>query len=209
MLGRVRARARADGLDERVVTHLAELPGGLTGLEPADLAWASLSLHHIGDEARALEAVRQVLLPGGFLAVAELGEELAVLPAALGLGRPGFVDRLERAAADVLRSVRSGSGQPFHAAGLPVRLGAAGFEVVAERSARIRIDAPLSPDARRLAFRHLDRLRPHLPGHLEQDDLDTLGALTDPDEPRGVLTRPDVFIEASRQMVIARRTTAP
>ena len=50
MLDHTTRRAAAHGLDRRISTHLAELPDGLDGLEPADVIWASLSLHHVGDE---------------------------------------------------------------------------------------------------------------------------------------------------------------
>lgn len=34
----------------------AELPGGLDGLAPVDVIWASMSLHHVGDERCVVRA---------------------------------------------------------------------------------------------------------------------------------------------------------
>ena len=45
MLDRTTRRAAAQGLDRRVTTHLAELPGGLDGLAHADVIWATRSTH--------------------------------------------------------------------------------------------------------------------------------------------------------------------
>jgi hypothetical protein len=53
---------------------------------------------------------------------------------------------------------------------------------------------------------HLRRTRRHLEELLDQDDLEAIDALTDPDAERAVLHRPDVFVAASRQIVIARPT---
>jgi SAM-dependent methyltransferase len=58
MLERATRRAAEHGLDGRVSTHLAELPDGLDDLDPADVIWASMSLHHIGDETGALRVLR-------------------------------------------------------------------------------------------------------------------------------------------------------
>ena len=49
MLDRAMERAARLGVQERVDVRLAELPDGVEGLGGADLIWASMSLHHIGD----------------------------------------------------------------------------------------------------------------------------------------------------------------
>ena len=41
----------------------------MPGLEPADVIWASMSLHHIGDEAAALRLLGELLAPQGLLAI--------------------------------------------------------------------------------------------------------------------------------------------
>jgi len=69
MLERARRRAVAQGLDARVSTHQAELPNGLDGLGPADLIWASMSLHHVGAEVAVLRLLRAVLGRDGVISV--------------------------------------------------------------------------------------------------------------------------------------------
>ena len=57
MLERASRRAETHGLATRVSTRLAELPVGLDGLPPADVIWASMSLHHVGDVVAALRVL--------------------------------------------------------------------------------------------------------------------------------------------------------
>ena len=80
MLARVERRAAAGGLGGRISTHLAELPGGLDGIGTADVIWASMSLHHVGDEAPRLRALHGLLDQGGLLAIAERAEPTRVFP---------------------------------------------------------------------------------------------------------------------------------
>lgn len=204
MLERVVERAVARGLAERVGTHLADLADGLEGLEPADLIWASMSLHHVGDEVAALRALRDVLRPEGLIAIVELGRAMRVLPESFDLGRPGLVDRLERAGQEWLGSMRAGLRGSVPSEDLPAMVQAAGLDLVGSRHDSVRLDPPLSDDARQLALAHLRRLSTQLGGRLDDDDQRTLELLTDDHDPRGVSHRSDLVIEAWRQIVIAR-----
>ena len=85
-------------------------------------------------------------------------------------------------------------------------LTAAGFEVVGSRLARERIDAPLADDARRFVLGYLRRAREHFAEPLDREDLETLRVLIDTDDPRGVMHRSDVFVDVSRQILVARPT---
>ncbi len=58
MLAKVDERAARIGFAERVRTVHGDLPGGLDRLGPADVVWASMVLHHIGDERAALAEIR-------------------------------------------------------------------------------------------------------------------------------------------------------
>jgi SAM-dependent methyltransferase len=206
MLARAAERAGEHGLEGRVTTHLAELPDGIDGLEPVDLIWASMSLHHVGDEVGLLRLLRGLLDPQGVMALAEIAEPMRVLPDALDVGRPGLAERLHEAGARWFASMREGLAGVVPSTDLPSMVTAAGFEVLDSRIAHESFDAPLSEDVRQMVLGHLRRTRRHLEELLDQDDLEAIDVLTDPDNRRCVLHRPDVFVAASRQIVIARPT---
>lgn len=204
MLARAAARAAEAGLADRIVTRVAELPDGLEGLAPADVIWASMSLHHVGDEVAALRVLRGLLAPGGVLAVAEFGDPTRMLPADLGIGRPGLADRIEAAMAGWFAAMRVGLPGSAPSAGLGAMLEAAGFEIVDDRLARLDFAPPLGDDARRAVLGTLERTRHQLADALDAEDRTTLDVLVDADDPRSVMRRDDVFLEASQQIVVAR-----
>lgn len=204
MLERARRRADAHGLAHRVRTHLAELPDGLEALGRADVIWASLSLHHVGDEVAALRALRGVLADDGLLAVAEMAAPMRVLPDDLDIGRAGLVARLDYAGTPWFAAMRAGLPDSVPSEELPTMLAKAGFEVLSSEVVHERIEPPLSQAARQVALGHLHRLARHLSGHLDREDLEALALLSDPDDPRGVMHRRDVFLEWSRLLVVAR-----
>ncbi|QXC62203.1 class I SAM-dependent methyltransferase [Aquihabitans sp. G128] len=203
MLERARGRAERLGLAERVTTHQAELPDGLEGLAPADLVWASMSLHHVGDEVAALAALRRLLAPGGLVAIAEIAEPLRVLPDDLGIGRPGLADRLDAAGSRWFDELRRGLPGAKAANSLPALVADAGLRIVGSRIAQVRLDPPLADDARRFVADTVDRSRQQWQRHLDADDVAALEVLVDPGDERSVLRRPDVFVHASRELVIA------
>lgn len=88
-------------------------PAMLDGLPPADVIWASMSLHHIGDEVASLRLLGALLEPDGLIAAAELAEPMRLLPDDLDIGRPGLSGRPRR-------SVER--GLPGCARGWPIRL---------------------------------------------------------------------------------------
>jgi SAM-dependent methyltransferase len=204
MLERATLRAARLDVGARIGTHLAELPAGLEGLEPADVIWASMSLHHVGDEVAALRALGALLAPNGLIAIAEFGDPTRVLPDDLGIGEPGLADRLEPAGAAWFAQMREGLTDSVPSADLPSMVVAAGLEVVGSRLARVQLAAPLADDARRLVRGHLLRLGQQVGDGLYEGDRHILDVLTDPEDPRGVMHRSDVFVDASRQVLIAR-----
>ena len=205
MLDHTTRRAAACGFDHRISTHRAELPDGLDGLAPADLIWASMSVHHVGDETNLLRALGDLLEPSGLLAVAEVAEPMRVLPDDLDVGRPGFADRLERAESRWFADMRAGLPDSVPSIDLATMSAAAGLDVVGEWIARERFDPPLSDIACRVAVERIGRARHQLDALLDDDDLRTLDVLNDPDDPRGAMQRNDVFVAVSRQIVVARR----
>lgn len=64
---------------------------------PADLIWASASVHHAGDQQAAIDALVSLLGPDGRLALAEGGLPSRYLPWDLGIGEPGLELRLDLA----------------------------------------------------------------------------------------------------------------
>ena len=204
MLDRTKQRAARQDLEARISTHIAELPGGLEGFGRADVIWASMALHHIGDEVTSLRILSDLLDPDGLIAIAELAEPMRVLPDGLDLGRPGLVDRLDRVGAKRFAGMREDLTDSAPSTDLPSMLSAGGLEVVGARLSRVRLDPPLPVDARQVAFGHLRRIRERFEEDLDDDDLHTLEVLTDADDPRSVRHRPDVFLAASRQILIAR-----
>jgi cyclopropane fatty-acyl-phospholipid synthase-like methyltransferase len=71
MLERVVARTERFGLARRVVVRHVALPDGLAELEPAQIVWASMVLHHIGDEAALFAGVGGLLSAGGLFAIVD------------------------------------------------------------------------------------------------------------------------------------------
>jgi len=205
MLERAAKRAAAQGLQAQVSTHLADLPAGLDEMERANVIWASMSLHHVGDEIAALRLLGDLLDPGGIIAIAEVADPLRVVPDDLDIGRPGLVDRLHAAGANWFADMRDGLLGSVASTDLRTMLAAAGLEVAGSRLARQRFDPPLSDAARRLALGHLRRTREQLADNLDGEDLHTLDVLVDTEDPRSVMHRADLFAEASREIVLARR----
>jgi len=204
MLDRTARRAAEHGLDGRITTRLADLPDGLDGLAPAQVVWASMSLHHVGDEVRALQVLRALVDPSGLLAVAEVAEPMRVLPDALDVGRPGLADRLHRAETEWFAAMRAGLADSVPSADLPSMLTAAGFDVVGSRVEVQRYDPPLSDTARQLVVERIRGARHQLEDLIDEDDRRALDVLGDGNDPRSAVHRADVFVAASRLIVVAR-----
>lgn len=209
MLDRTTQRAAAYGLDRRITTHLAELPDGLDGLDPADVIWASMALHHIGGESKALGVLRDLLEPSGLLAIAEFAAPMRVLPDNLDVGQPALADRLDRAESNWFTAMRAGLSRRVPSTDHASMLTSAGFDVVGSRLAAERFDQPLSEPARQVVVRHIRGARQKLAELLDDDDLHALDVLGDADDPRGVMHRADVFVASSRQIVVARPRQDP
>ena len=147
------------------------------------------------------------MAPRGLLAVTELGGPTRVLPDDLGVGRAGLADRLDAVWAAWFAEMRAGLPGSVPSEDLAAMLVAAGFEIVGSRLARVDLEAPLTADARRFVVGQLKRARDGLGGRLGADDLTALDVLLDADDRRGIIQRPDLFVAASRQVVIARPTS--
>jgi SAM-dependent methyltransferase len=206
MLANVTVRAERLGVKDRVETRHVDLPDGLADLGQAQLAWMSMVLHHIGDEAAALRALRARLDAGGLLALVEFGDPLRVLPDDADVGRPGVWQRLDAAGALWLSEMRASLPGAAVSGDYPEMLAGAGFDVLVDRTVPVHYDAPLDDRARQVARNHLTRMREHVEPYADAADLAVLDRLVDEDGAGGILHRPDALLHVSRRLFIARAT---
>lgn len=204
MLQAAGTRIAGRGLEGRVRTHHGELPGGLAPfVGTADVVWASMALHHVGDEVGALREMASCLRPGGLVAICEFGDLGDFLPAALGVGTHGLRDRIAGAADTWFAAMRAGLAGSVASQPLETMVAGAGLTVVGSRESTLTFEAPLDDAARRVAVDMLARTRQQLDGRLDAADAAALDALLDPDDPQGMARRPDARLSTSRLLVLA------
>lgn len=173
---------------------LADLRAALGG--PADLVWASASVHHAGDQQAAVNALTTLLGPGGRLALAEGGLPPRHLPWDLGIGDPGLEIRLDAAQdrwfAGMRGALPDSRPMPY---GWTEALRRAGLTEVTTRTTLLERPVPLSDADRervidRLAHR-VEWLRPA--GLLDPADEAVWDRLLDPDDPAWLGHRADLY----------------
>ncbi|MEU1400789.1 class I SAM-dependent methyltransferase [Streptomyces sp. NPDC005728] len=196
LLERARARAARQGVADRFDTLAGELPGVLGELDyPADLLWASRSLHHLGDQQAGLAAFADRLAPGGTLALLEGGLPSRFLPRDIGIGRPGLQTRLDVLEGEWFARMRADlPGSVAVTEDWPALLTAAGLQHTRTRSFLLDLPAPATDRARAYAAATLSRLRDAATESLDAEDRATLDRLLDPADPASVHRRPDVFV---------------
>ncbi|SHG54031.1 Methyltransferase domain-containing protein [Jatrophihabitans endophyticus] len=199
MLARLREKAAAAGTADRVTTLRADLDDPFPRLDPVDVTWASMSLHHMADPERVLRDLRTVTSAGGLVAVAEFADPVRFLPDDLGVGRPGLETRLAAARLESHRHQLPHLGGDYAA-----MLTAAGFDLAGERVFDIA-ERPARPDlAARYARGWLGRQREHFGDRLTPEDHQTLAVLLG-DGPGSLERRDDLFLSARRTVLLARR----
>jgi SAM-dependent methyltransferase len=207
LLDRALTRAARLGLSDRVTIRQAELPNLDGNLGTADLIWSSKAVHHLGDQQAALNELAGLLRPAGLLAVAEGGLPMRFLPRDIGLGRPGLQARLDAIQEQWFETMRTElPGSVATIEDWPAMLTHAGLTDVGSFTTLLDLPAPLSDPARAYLHAHLTRLRDAMSESLDQDDRNTLAALTDPDAPEGILHRPDPFLLTTTTVFTGRRT---
>lgn len=191
MLAHLRERAAEAGVAERVRTVPADLDQAWPELGPADLVWASASLHHMASPADVVRQVFGTLTPGGLFAIVELGSFPTFFadPAAAAVE-----DRYQAAAA----AKRTEHGMHMDE-DWGTRLTEAGFTVEAERRFEIDLRPPLPAAATRYAQVTLQRVRHGLEDRLSADDLAALDRLATDLDPA------DLHIRATRMVWLGRR----
>ncbi|GGJ86255.1 SAM-dependent methyltransferase [Pilimelia anulata] len=193
MLGRLRERAAAAGVADRIRTVRADVDEALPPLDgPADLVWASASLHHVADPDRVLAAVHAALRPGGLLAVTELTD----LPRFLADTPDAAVEERGHA---ILADLRAEAGLHMHEDWAPA-LTRAGFTVLDARRADLVLRPPLPAAAPQYALVTLLRMRERVADRLPAADVAALDALA-----AGITERGDLTVRAVRSTWLARR----
>jgi SAM-dependent methyltransferase len=204
MLEQAAARAERLGLADRVTTRQADLPADLAALGQADVIWASMVLHHVGDEAAALAQLRERLNPGGVLALVEKADPVRVLPADVDLGRPGLWARLDAAWHAWFGGMRAELPGAAVSDDYPAMLAAAGFEVLVDEVPTVALDPPLDERARRFAHQQIQRIPTQLADHADPADLAALDPLLDEHSEQSILRRDDTLVRATRHLYLAR-----
>jgi SAM-dependent methyltransferase len=208
LLERAAARAGRLGVADRFGILAGELPGVLEELDyPADLLWASRSLHHLGDQRAALAAFADRLAPGGTLAILEGGLPTRFLPRDIGMGRPGLQARLEALEQDRFTRMRDElPGSVTETEDWPALLASAGLKHTRTRSFLLDLPAPATARARAHVADTLGRFRDAVGEALDAEDRATLDRLLDPADEAGVHHRADVFVLAAHTVHTAVRT---
>jgi SAM-dependent methyltransferase len=203
MLQRAARRAADEGLVDRVQVRRAELPGDLPELGLADLVWASMSIHHLGDEVAALRSIHGLLARDGLLAIVERGRPWRVLPDEVDLGRPGLWDRTDAATAAWFEGMRAALPGAAASDGYPEMLTATGYQVLADMELPVDLPAPLDAAAHLLARKQVVQARSHLGDDGDREDLAALDRLLDDTSPEGIVRRPDALLRGSRRLYVA------
>jgi SAM-dependent methyltransferase len=192
---------------------LADLDGDLSAVSaalggPADVVWASASVHHAGDQQRAVDALAALLGPGGRLALAGGGLPTRCLPWDLGVGRPGLEQRLDEAQGRWFGQMRERlPGSVRMPYGWPGALRRAGLTPAPTRTWLLEASTPLSTVDRsrvvgELAFR-VQRLRPA--DLLDDDDLRAWDRLLDEGDPAWLGARDDLYRLTARSVHVGFR----
>ena len=200
LLGRLEATAVTRGVADRVRTVRADLDVAWPPLAPVDLAWASLSMHHLAHPDRVLADLYATLTSGGLAAVVEMNASPRFLPDDIGIGRPGLEAHCQAIIdADRARALPDVGSNWGH------RLVRAGFELAGERTFTIDPALPYPASAGRYARAYVSRIRTAVEGRVEADDLAALDELLADHSPHSLLERRDLQIRGSRTVWVRRR----
>ncbi|QGK72054.1 methyltransferase domain-containing protein [Allosaccharopolyspora coralli] len=195
LLGAAESHVRDSGSSVDVRTVLWDAAGDEvpSALEPADLVFAGMVVHHLPDQAAGLRRLAALVRPGGALAIVESGLPQRILPWDVGVGEPGLEDRLSGYQQSWFREMRAGiHGSVRMPIGWSRALREAGLVDVRSWSYLVERPAPVSDLVMRAALRRLRFLRDSAAEHGTADDLAAVDALLDEDGPHYVGHRDDL-----------------
>lgn len=172
----------------------------------ADLVWASAMVHHLPNQQAGVVTLASMLGPGGMLALAEGGSPQQFLPWDTGVGRPGLEARLNAARDEWFGEMRAG----IHGAvpmpyGWTTALTRAGLADATSFSYLVDHPAPASEAVRQHAVARFTWLADTVGDRLSPGDREAVAALIDPDDPRFLGSRDDVFLLYARTVHTGRR----
>ena len=186
MLDHLRNKARELDVASRVRVVQADLDAGWPDTGPADLAWASNSMHDMSDPDRVLARRSSPLLsPPACWRWPRWTPSPGSCPTTSASAAPGS----KHAATRPGTTRRATRCRIWARTGAPA--GPTGFAVEAERTFVIGLEAPLPAAASRYALLSLQRVRSAIDGLISAEDLAALGTLLDTDGPAVILRRVD------------------
>lgn len=191
-------RAAAEHLSDRVSFLRADFDQDLTGqVDPVDMVFASMSLHHTEDPGAAVERVCETLVPGGRLVMAEFGRPLKMWPDDNPAVSSGLWDRWQ-AAADAFRIDHLGEASVL--VDWPKLLKDRGLSQVEQFECDLQTPAPVGDLERAWLLKGLNRGLSSFGDRLEAGDRSAIEAMVDPSNQNGVATSSEVFVDTSRMI---------
>ncbi len=191
------ARAEAEGLSDRVRFIRGDFDQDMTDLvDPVDLVFASMSLHHTEDPAAALGRVCSTLTSGGRLVVAEFGRPLSMLPDGHEVVSSGLWGRW-LAASEASRVDHLGEAS-VKVNWLALLL-AQGLDTIQAFEAPITSSTPTTELERAWLAKNLARGLQQFGDRLDDADRAAIAALLD-DGPEGVAHSPEVRVATGRMI---------
>ncbi len=173
-------------------------------LEPVDLVWASLSLHHTTDSASGLRNAVKLVAPGGRIVVNEFGAELRVWPEASPVTADGVWVRFGQALAT---SRIDHLGHDPSSTNWEELLNSLRLSEVGATECQILHSPVLSSRERRWLTRYLRRAVDRCASYMEAQDVLVIEELLDSAHPEGIELSTDISIEMSRMLYTGVRAS--
>jgi trans-aconitate methyltransferase len=179
MLDRAGARAVRLGLGDRVTTARLDLAGDLSVLGRHDVVFASMSLHHVGDETAALVSIRDLIETNGLIVLLERAGHVNVTFADDTAETAELWSRVNNAWSRWFTDMRAALPGAAVSPEYPKMFATAGYDVLEDRVLSVELTAPLTEPARRFARSRMERSKGALADYTDQDTLTIIHQLLD------------------------------